>query len=323
MSTASWQHNLKHNPVEPLLASSDEAVIFFAKKDLLGLSGDVHEIWHEPRAQKIINKQMPDGGWAYPGGNQKIRSAENYNQIETFRNLGYLIEMFGYDKTSPNIARAAEFLLRFQTPQGDIRGILGNQLAPYYTAAMAELLIKAGYADDRRIKKVFDWLSAVRQNDGGWAIPLRTWGKKLDIIAMESPTLEPDKSKPFSHLITGVVLRAYAAHPKYRKSPEAQAAGKLLAARLFKRDKYPDRSAADFWLRFTYPFWFTDLISALDSLSQLGFSKDDPQIQSALNWFIAQQQPSGLWQLKTLKNQGKFNNDLWLSLAICRIFKQL
>lgn len=319
----SWQTVFKHDPLAPLLASDDAALLFFVKRDLLNEPMNAKTIWELPIAQKIINKQQADGSWHYPGGNHKIRSSENYDQLETFRNLGYLVEMYGFDKSSPVIVKAAEFLFSFQTDQGDIRGILGNQYAPYYTAAMLELLIKAGYGDDERMHHAFAWLKSIRQDDGGWAIPLRTQAKQLDAISMTTETLEPDRSKPFSHLVTGVVLRAYAAHPIYRQSDEALQAGKLLLSSLFKKDSYPDRDKPDFWLRFTYPFWFTDLISALDSLSLLGFSKEEPQIIKATQWFIDNQQSDGLWKLKTLKNQKKFNTDLWLSLSICRIFKRL
>jgi len=123
--------------------------------------------------------------------------------------------------------------------------------------------------------------------------------------------------------VTGVVLRAYAAHTLYRNSYQAKDAGKLLLSNIFKKDNYTDRSNSDFWLRFTYPFWFTDLISATDSLSKLGFSTNEPQIEKALQWFVDNQHGNGLWRLKTLKNQQKYNTDLWISLSICRIFKQL
>lgn len=318
-----WLSVFKYNPIPNLLSSNNEAIKFFANRDLLGINKQkIEKIWNLPAAQSIINKQQDDGSWEYPGGNQKVRSAENYSQIETFRNLGYLIEMYGYDRSNSVIARAAEFLFKFQTTDGDIRGILGNQYTPYYTAAIAELLIKAGYSNDDRIKKIFTWLKSIRQNDGGWAIPLRTRDQKLDIIAMNSATLEPDKSRPFSHLVTGVVLRAYAAHEDYSKLEEAKVAGQLLKSNFFKKDNYVDRGDHDFWLRFTYPFWFTDLISAMDSLSKLEFSRDDPQIKKAINWFISNQQSDGSWKLKTLKNKSILQTDLWLDLAICRIIKR-
>ncbi len=72
--------------------------------------------------------------------------------------------------------------------------------------------------------------------------------------------MQPDRTKPFSHLVTGVVLRAFAAHPKYRQLDEAKAAGNLLASRFFKKDAYPDRGTAAFWTKFSFPFWFTDIL---------------------------------------------------------------
>jgi hypothetical protein len=318
-----WESILKYDPIQPLLSSENEAVVFFAERDLVGKSHkNIQLLWELPDAQKIVRKQQRNGSWKYPGGNKSIRSAENYAQLETYRNLAYLVEMFGFNNSSIVISNAIAFLFQFQTDHGDIRGILGSQYMPYYTAAMLELFIKAGYINDNRIERAFSWLASVRQDDGGWAIPLRTRNKKLDIIAMKSKTLEPDYSKPFSHMVTGVVLRAYAAHPEYKNSEIAKQAGRLLLSNFFKKDNYPDRANAYFWLRFTFPFWFTDLISALDSLSRLGFSKDEPQMEKAIKWLTSRQQKNGLWKLKALKNP-QYNPQLWLSLSICRILKRL
>ena len=136
-----------------------------------------------------------------------------------------------------------------------------------------ELLIKAGYGRDPRIARGLRWLLSIRQADGGWAIPFRTAvAGKLDAAFMRSKTLEPDRAKPFSHVITGVVLRAFAAGGNFRGSEEIRTAGRLLASRFFKPDNYVDRRTPEFWTGFSFPFWFTDLLSALDTLSRLGFS---------------------------------------------------
>lgn len=201
-----------------------------------------------------LDRQQKDGSWKYARNNAAVRSQENYDQIETFRQVGYLVESFGFDRSCIVVRKAAEFLFSFQTAAGDIRGILGNQYSPYYTAAILELLIKSGYTKDERIERAFAWLKSIRQNDGGWAIPLRTVQKKLDVISMKLKLIEPDKSKPSAHLVTGVVLRAYAAHERYRYLPETRKAGELLLSNLFKKDNYADRRSADYWLRFTFPF---------------------------------------------------------------------
>ena len=122
----------------------------------------------------MLGKQSPDGSWRYPGGKRAIRSQENYDQLETFRQLGILVEKFGLTRQHSSVERAATYLLSFQTDEGDLRGIYGNQYATTYVGAILELLIKAGYADDPRIAKALAWLLAMRQHDGGWAIPVRT-----------------------------------------------------------------------------------------------------------------------------------------------------
>jgi len=135
--------------------------------------------------------------------------------------------------------------------------------------------------------------------------------------------VQPDKSKPFSHLVTGIVLRAFAAHPRYRNAEEARRAGELLKTRFFKPDTYPDRKAPSFWTKFTYPFWFTDLLSSLDSLSLMGFTIEDPHVEKAVRWLMDRQQEEGLWRVNMLKPREDKDLKLWVSLAICRVFKRL
>jgi hypothetical protein len=120
--------------------------------------------------------------------------------------------------------------------------------------------------------------------------------------------------------VTGVVLRAFAAHPHYRNAPAAQAAGALLGSRLFKPDMYPDRRTTAFWTHFAYPFWFTDLLSALDSLSLLGFSGNELTTDRALTWFVRHQDRTGLWRLHMTHGGRQPDRHAWLTLAICRVF---
>ena len=92
---------------------------------------------------------------------------------------------------------------------------------------------------------------------------------------------------------------------------------------MFKKDNYSDRAGQEYWLRFTFPFWFTDLISALDTLSLLGFSDQEPEIEKALHWFVTHQEKNGMWDLRITKGQNKDVTQAWLCLAISRIFKRL
>jgi len=315
-----WLDQLKYDPIEQLCNSRDPSIVHFVEKDLLDESKEGDELWDLPEARKTVRRQRDDGSWEYPGGNKRLRSQTHYDQIETYRNLGFLVEKYDFDKSQHSIRRAADFLFSSQTGEGDFRGIYGNQYTPNYSAGITELLIKAGYRADRRIRKSLKWLLSIRQSDGGWAIPFRTRGHDLGAIT-DKKTTQPDTEMPSSWLVTGVVLRAFAVDPEYRQLPETIAASRLLMGRFFSKDSYPDRQAPGFWTRFAFPFWFTDLVSSLDSLSRLGFNCEGTKIQEGLRWFRDHQREDGSWNLKLLK-KGDKQLHLWLALSICRVFKR-
>ncbi len=319
-----WQSSLKVDPVSPLLTAKNEALLYFVRRDLLAESvGAVEPLWSLREPVRLLRQQLENGAWKYPGGGRShLRPTEDYNQIRTYRILGILVEKYAFNRRHPAIKKAAEYLFSRQTAEGDFRGIYGNQYTPNYSAAIMELLIKAGYEADLRIARGFRWLLSVRQQDGGWAIPLRTVGKKFDAETLGAEAIRPDPAQPSAHLVTGIVLRAFAAHRDYAASAEARAAGALLASRLFAADRYRDRQASRYWTAFSFPFWNTDLLSALDSLSQLGLSADDPQIRRALRWFQVRQGKDGIWVLTMLRSARKSDRHLWHTLAICRVFKR-
>jgi hypothetical protein len=318
-----WREQLRVDPLPALLDSGNEALVYLARRDLLGGPvGPVEALWRLPEPQKVLRKQLSGGAWGYSGGKRADASVEDYDQIETFRMLGLLVAKYGLSRNHPAIQRAGEYLFSRQTAEGDFRGIYGCQFTPNYTGAIMELLVQAGWEADSRIERGFRWLLSVRQSDGGWAIPLCVAGARWDAATLGGRTILPDPGRPSSHMVTGMALRAFAAHPEYSRSAEARAAGCLLAARLFLRDTYPGRQTPDFWLKCSYPFWFTDLPSALDSLSLLGFSSAEPSIAKALAWFADRQQDDGGWDLSLLRNADE-QLRLWLTLAICRVLKRL
>ena len=321
-STSDWKKRLGTDPVPTILASNSEVIAYFVKRDLLGETvGPIERLWELPEAKRLLERQQPNGAWKYHGG-KDFRSHGNYNQLETYRILGQLVEKYGFNRSHPAIRRAANFLFKFQTEEGDFRGIYGNQYTPNYSAAIMELLIKAGYEDGIRIHRGFKWLLSIRQESGGWAIPFRTvQGGLRDIL--EYPELfKPDRTRPSSYLITGIVLRAFAAHSKYRASETAREAAELLKAGFLKPDHYPDRSDPKHWTKFQYPFWWTNLLTSLDSLSLIGLTAEDRDVKRALQWFVDHQERNGLWKTSYEKAKDR-SMRLWVALAVCRMFKRL
>jgi hypothetical protein len=325
-----WREQLMFDPIPSLLAGGDHALSFFVKRDLLGEeAGSSEALWEMPVPRRLAGKQQEDGSWRYPGRNRDVYRETNYDLLETFRNGGQLVQMYGFTRQHPAIERAAEYLFSCQTEEGDLRGILGTQYMPYYHGVITELLIVAGYGDDPRVERGLDWLLSVRQEDGGWLIPVQAVpAKEKTRDLWSAPPVSPDRSLPFSHLATGMVLRAFAVHPRYRHLPEVRVTGERLKARFFRADKYNDRKAPLYWTKFQYPFWWTNILTALDSLSLMGFAPDDRDIQEGLAWFQANQQENGMW--KTSYEQAKRKKvsrkeqmaSLWVSLAACRVLKR-
>ena len=330
-----WQKKLNFDPITSLDASKNPIIKYFVHRDLLEEEVDsIQTIWHLPVIQKILKKQQPNGSWKSRNINQIKYPLVNYSLIETWKQFRYLIEQYELNRTDPSVERAAEYIFSCQTEDGDIRGMLANQYATYYTGAFMSLLIKAGYETDPRIEKGFEWLLSVRQNDGGWlASPLMSLNLSKDqmnaIFHTTDTIMDHDLTKPSSHNWTGMVIRAFATHPIYRKSTAAQRAAILLKTHFFQKDKnYSSYKAADYWVKFQYPYWWNNLVAALDSISSIGFSKDDKDIKNALNWLIDNQQENGLWKLsysekkKIIYNQKAKEEQLWVSLVICRILKR-
>ena len=328
-----WRQQFRVDPIPQLLSSSDEALRYFVRRDLLAEQvGSVERLWSLPQAQKILAKQQADGSWRRPGVHK--HPAINHALIETWRQFRFLVEQYGFTRESPYAARAAECLFSCQTDEGDIRGILANQYMTYYMGAIMALLIQAGYSNDPRLFKAFRWLLSMRQNDGGWTVPLIT--HKFDratqyrLTSEYAKPVQPDRSKPFSHNWTGMVLRAFAVHPQYRTSEAALRAANLLKSRFFQPDYYTSYQAASYWLRFEYPFWWNNLVAALDSLSLIGLPKEDKHIKQALKWLVDHQEGDGLWRVSYVEAQDKRGETTkaramkpWISLAICRIFRRL
>jgi len=318
-----WRRHLKYDPMPQFEGVEDNALQYQVSRDLRGLNpGPVNLLWDLQPVAKILRKQQEDGSWKYPKKKTEPIEISGYKQLETFRQLGILVEKYLLNRNHPSVQRAADFLFSCQTEEGDFRGIYFNQYSPNYTAAYLEILIKAGFIDDEPIERGLQWLLSIRQDDGGWTVPLRTEYLRWEEAIRLTEPVQPRKEKTFSQVITGVVLRPFAVHPKYSGNMDILQVGKKLASRIFKADHYIDRKAPEYWTRITFPFWFTDVLSALDTLSRLGFSTDQQSIGEAIDWFVNQQKRDGSWSLYLLKGAGDKYYSLWVALVICRMLKR-
>lgn len=318
---SNWKKRLIYDPANKLAGAEDTAIRLSFHSEVIRKNVSFDQLWQSKPAQAILKKQQSDGSWKYPSKQSATWTKVNYDQYETFKQLSVLVEKYHFTKDHPSIAKVADYFFQFLAPEGDIRGIYGNQTSPNYTAAILELLIKAGYESDKRIAESIQGLLELRQDDGGWALAFRTQGGNLGAFDLEE-TIEPDKSKPSSAMVTGVVLRALSVHPEYRDRPETKVAAQIVAESIFTPDKYADRKTVEYWTRFGFPFVYTDIVSALDSLSRIGGFNDHPKVVEALEWLESRRTEDGLFDLRTTRGS-KQAQKLWMSLAICKIYKRL
>jgi hypothetical protein len=305
------------NAIKTLLNTSNKGIIIFTKKDLLEEEVNIEQLWTLSRVKKILKKQQLNGSWTYPNKKAILRSPTNYNQYQTYKTVAELVEFYGLNKKHEAIRKAAEYLFSFQTKKGEFRGMYGNQYSPNYSASITEFLIKAGYKGTR-IRKSLNWLLSIRQDDGGWAIPLRTRNKKLEAL-YEKKTIEPDKTKPFSHLITGIVLRPLSIITPYKK--KVKDIGLLLADRVFTRDKYSDRKGPEYWTKFTYPYHWIDILSTLDTLTRLGI-KNHPTINEIKQWFKKHKQKNGIYKVSVMAGAKYRDIQYWITLQYLTVLKR-
>ncbi len=322
-----WKIRTKFDAVAALLTSENEAVVYFTRRDLLGKNVEpISFIQELPEIQKMLKQTQADVRREKQAAEKPVYPDYHYKLIDVFKTFRVLVERYAFTKEHPIIPILAKFIFNCQTPEGDIRGFIGNQYATYYTGYVLSLLIKAGYEDDPRIEKGMQWLLSMRQNDGGWTIPMLTHKFDRDTInkltSENTSPVEPDRTKPFSHNWTDMVLRAFAAHPGYRRSQEAIKAAHLLKSSFFQKDHYTSYQSPKYWTRFL--FWWPNLLTALDSLSVLGFTKDDPDIKMGLDWFIENRQKEGLWKLESGKEikAKDLQERQWLGLNICRLLNR-
>ena len=112
-------------------------------------------------------------------------------------------------------------------------------------------------------------------------------------------------ARPSSHLVTGMVLRAFASSTARRASREARRAAELLATRFLQPDRYPDRKAPGFWEVLTEPRFYTDVLDALDTVTAIGLGKENSGVRTAEAYLRSRQSTDGLWYPGPAAHQGR------------------
>ncbi|MGB7294955.1 MAG: prenyltransferase/squalene oxidase repeat-containing protein [Candidatus Aminicenantales bacterium] len=313
--------------IEFLLARGHLPVLYWLKRDILEVPVDreVKNMRKFAARVRILETQKPDGSWWEKRSDTPVHWERTLYRVETLRNLSRLYD-YGCTIQEEGVQKAVNFLYSLQTKEGDFRGTVLNEHTPTFHALALEMLCRYGLDKDRRVQKGFRWILANRQKDGGWALYLQPSSRPVAQSSARSRSnprgqpFKPRRTQPFSHHVTGIILRALAESPTWKNSKEARQAGEKLLSCFFCDEVFEDRTFPSDWEKICYPFWNIDILGCLDSLSKVGFGSDDETIQKGLEWLQRTQNSQGFWECGNKK--ATLEDHLWVTMAVLRVLKR-
>jgi hypothetical protein len=263
-----------------LLEGEQPVARYHTLVDLLGRKGDDPEV-------RSARSNIARVGWAHDQlreqGSKGFWEAREPKNVGEWVNFLYfptflatnwralVLSDFGLDATNPQIKKIADLIFEYKLRRGSPFNFFYEEAC--ISANTARMLTRFGYADDLRVRKLYDWLLEDQREDGGWNCSQGTPGT-LDVW-------EP--------------LAAFAALPRAKRSPRMERAVSNGAEFYLERKLFKEGRPYAPWLRLHYPnHYFYDILVGLDVLTQLGFGGDQ-RLQPALKLLLEKRRADGTW----------------------------
>lgn len=314
--------------VQWLLEEDQPAVRYRALVDLLGRKESDPDV-------RTARSRIAKVGWAYdqlrsqgPKGFWEARGPRNVKEWIDFLYFpvfgatnwrALVLSDLGLDSTNPRIKKIADLLFEFKLRLSSPFNFFHEEMC--ISANTARMLTRFGYADDPRVRRLYDWLIEDQRKDGGWNCSQGTPGT-LDVW-------EP--------------LAAFAALPKAKRHSKMEDAISRGAEFYLERKLYKEGRPYAPWLRLHYPnHYYYDILVGLDVLTRLGFA-DDRRLEPALKILTDKRQRNGTWlmdrlhpdigpettihppkeQIKPLVIEKPGKPSKWITLKALRVLKQV
>jgi hypothetical protein len=284
-------HPEDSNVVQWLLEENQPAVRYRTLIDLLGREESDPEarstrsrIAHVGWAADQLRQQGPKGFW-------EPREPKNVGEwVDFLYHPPYVatnwralvLADLGLDSTDPRIRKIADLMFEYKLQLGSPFNFFHEETC--ISANTARMMTRFGYGDDRRVRKLYDWLIEDQREDGGWNCSQGTPG-----------TLDAWEA-----------LAAFAWVPKQKRSPKMDRSIEKGAEFYLERKLFEEGPRYAPWFRFHFPnHYFYDILVGLDTITQLGFS-GDRRLQPARKILIEKRRRDGTWLLdKTHPDLGR------------------
>ena len=311
-----------------LLADRSAGLRLLVLRDLLGRAEDDPEVLElqalrldDPLVKSLLNSQTENGAWTAEG-----RSGTKGGLRGTAQAL-IRLGALGFGPDHEAVKRGAEFLFSQQKEDGSwpLSSDLepgeqyGNyDMIPLQTAMPLRGLASAGFANDSRSERAYEWLLEQRLDDGSWptGISSGVFGRVAGYRRL------PHSRWGCRSNTTGVVL-CFAYHPQRRLSQEVQRAmDHLLARETRERRDFGFEVARTLGAEkasglFTY-FARFDMALILDLCWRVGASLADERVADLVAHVRSLQGPYGLWEYEARPQISR-----WLTFDLLRSLSRL
>jgi hypothetical protein len=317
-----------------LLADPSPSLRLLVLRDLLDRLEDDDEVQElkelqgdDPYVTRFLDLQNEDGSFRSGEGGGGMLGTIRLT-AQALMGLGYL----GLGPDYPAVQYGADFLFAQQQPDGGFPlitqgavldgGMLDEDvkyhMIPLQTALPLLGLAWAGYAEDPRAERAYDWLLSEELPQGGWPS-----GRHADQYVFAGGYRRLAHSKFGCRTNTTAAVAALALHPTRKTSPSTCRGLDLLLA----HEQRP-ASALGFEVAriigvepprgaFTY-FKRYDVAQILDMSWRIGASLDDPRVAENVAFVKELQGPYGLWDYERHPEVSR-----WVTLDLLRSLSKL
>jgi hypothetical protein len=295
-----------------LLADPSPSLRLLVLRDLLGRAEDDTEIMElaelqasDPFITRFLELQNEDGSFRGGEGGGGILGSIRLT-AQALMGLGYC----GLGPGHPAVERAAEYLFTQQMADGGFPMVTqgavmdGGRLdedvkyhmIPLQTALPLLGLAWAGYADDPRAERAYDWLLAEELKGGGWPS-----GRHADQYVFAGGYRRLAHSKFGCRTNTTAAVSALALHPNRRRSESARRGLDLLLAHGHQQAQNlgfevariigvePPRGAFTYFKRY-------DVAQILDISWRIGAGLEDQRVSDFVDFVTELRGAYGLWE---------------------------
>ena len=312
-----------------LLEEEQPSVRYYTLVDILGREENdpaVREAYSRiPRdgwAKDILKLQKPGGYWE-PNEPTRLRGWLDFLYLPKYVSTNWraiVLSDLGLTSKERRIRRIAELFFKYKLRLGSMVNIFNDEVC--IVGNTARMLTRFGYADDLRVRKLFDRLVEDQKEDGGW-----------HCFESSKGTLDGWEA-----------LAAFAVLPKSKQTRKIKNSIERGAEFYLERRLFDDGEKKYLpWFRFHYPnHYYYDVLVGLDVITSLGYG-GDRRLRAALEILKRKRREDGTWNLDAVHpdlgrgaNYGPFKTrpkrfalesegkpSKWITLTALRVLKRV